>query len=241
MSILKRTFNIYCDESRVENLDSSYMIIGAIIIPRLQKFNIVNGIKQIRERHNFTYEIKWTKVRKRFSKFYKELVDYFIKTKEMQYRCIIVDKDILDYETYHDSDEELAFFKFYYFMLKAKLLPNCKYYIFLDKKPTRDKNRARSLYSYLEFHILLRKPGCSIEHLQAYESYDSELIQLADFFSGLVGFAVNDCVENKQKNEMKVELVGYLKSKMDIDDFEESTSLFEEKFNRFNWTGCEDA
>ena len=79
-----------------------------------------------------------------------------------------------------DNDKELAFYKFYYLLLKKKLENHNDYYIFLDRKPTRDKNRARSLQSFLESHILFNCVNTHIKHFQAYDSAENKLIQLVN-------------------------------------------------------------
>ena len=92
MDTLQGVFNIYCDESRVENVDSPKMVIGALIIPRADKDRLSAGIKALRNRYEFSYELKWTKTSVKFIDFYKEVLNYFVSEKAMYYRCIIVDK-----------------------------------------------------------------------------------------------------------------------------------------------------
>jgi hypothetical protein len=227
----KNVFNVYCDESRVENPDSAWMVIGALIIPRRLKDKIIGDIKVIRKKHPFPFEIKWTKTSSRFIEFYREIINYFISRQEMKFRCILVNKRELDYTKYHDDDRELAFFKFYYLMLKPKLLDYNHYYIFIDKKPTRDKNRARALHAFLDSHILLHKENCSIEHFQPYPSYENDLLQLADYFTGLTAYAVN----TSPNKSVKFRLAEYLRKKLGMTSFLTTSLLTEEKFNIFVW------
>lgn len=234
MEQFKQIFNVYCDESRVENPDSSKMVIGALIIPRSMKFKILEGIKNIKEKYGFVYELKWTKTNTRFGDFYKKLIDYFISQPEIRFRCIVVDKKKINYSQYHNDDPELAFFKFYYLMLRPKLLDYKDYFIFIDRKPTRDRNRARALHSYLESYILWYKQECSIKHLQAYSSEQNLLLQIADYFTGLVGYASNV----KMSKDIKSEIVNYFEEKLGR-KICEGSPLSEEKFNYFLWRGDE--
>jgi len=80
------SFNIYCDESRVENKDSEIMVIGALIIPRNEKRNIFKKLNQIFIRRHFNQELKWNKVGKKYIDFYKEVINYFINNKSLQFR-----------------------------------------------------------------------------------------------------------------------------------------------------------
>ena len=226
-------FNIYCDESRVENSDSKKMVIGALIIPRRLRGTIVNDIKNICRKYSFFWEIKWTKTNHKYIEFYKELTDYFVSQIAMNFRCIIVDKGNLDYVRYHDGDEELAFFKFYYLMLRQKLLDYNRYYIFLDRKPTRDKNRARALHAFLDSHTLLHKQDCSIEHFQAYPSHENVLLQLTDYLTGLVAYAVNV----SSSDSAKFCMTEHLRKKLQRKTFLVTSVFSESKFNIFVWEG----
>lgn len=229
-SIVKK-FNIYCDESRVENLDSRYMVIGALYVPRPLVGDIKKEIDKIYNSHNFFQELKWNKVGDKYLKFYENIIDYFLKNDSLHFRCIIVDKQKVQYEIFHDNDKELAFFKFYYLMLRSRLSDNNQYYVFLDKKPTRDKNRARSLKAFLDSYVLLHRNNCNIQHLQSYSSSENRLIQLTDFFTGLVAFA-----SNNPKSKYKSRVVGLLETKLGR-KVTRNTPLAEKKFNVFIWNG----
>lgn len=231
---MQNKLNIYCDESRVENTDSPKMVIGALFIPRDRKPDVEKKLKAIYKKHKFIRELKWVKTDKLFIDFYKAIIDYFVKESDLNYRCIVVDKDKVKLEEFHNNDPELAFFKFYYFMLRSKLLDQNDYYIFLDKKPTRDKNRARALKLFLDAYVLIHRSRCNIKHLQAYSSEENVFLQLADYFTGLVGFA---CNQRQKSKSVKAYIVDYLKSKLDRKKLCVSTPLTEEKFNVFVWEG----
>lgn len=231
---MNETYNIYCDESRVENIESKKMTIGALFIPRRKKKKIIRDIKAMFKDFNFAHELKWSKTGDKYFDLYKNIIDYFTESKNMQFRIIIVDKSKVAYEKYHNNDKELAFFKFYYLMLKPRLFDNSSYYIYLDKKPTRDKNIARALHSFLDSYILLRKNNCGIKHFQAYSSDQNILIQIADFFTGLFGYACNEDID---KHALKSKLIKYFMDKAKIKNLCASTPLNEDKCNIFVWKG----
>lgn len=231
---MQSNLNIYCDESRVENPDSSKMVIGALFVPRNQKPAIEKKIKAVYKKYNFTRELKWVKTDKLFVDFYKEIIDYFIEEAGLNYRCIVVDKTKVRFKEFHNNDPELAFFKFYYFMLRSKLLNQNKYYISIDKKPTRDKNRARALKSFLDTYVLIHRSRCNIKHLQAYSSKENVFLQLTDYLTGLVGFA---CNPRRKSKSVKAHMVNHLKSGLGEKSLCVSTPLAEEKFNVFVWEG----
>lgn len=228
----RQIFNIYCDETRVENPDSNNMVIGAIVIPRKEKDPIVEKIKKIQNNHSFAYEIKWTKVSEKYLPFYQEVIDHFSDSPILSYRCIIVDKKKVKLAEYHKDDPELAFFKFYYFMLKNRLVDGREYYIFLDKKPTRDKNIARALFHFLEGYAALRREECRIVHLQAYPSHENILLQLTDLITGIIGYEAN---KSDEKLTPKAKLASYLKQKLSKQSLIVTSRPWEEKFNVFCW------
>lgn len=188
----KQIFNIYCDETRVENSESRYMVIGALVVPRQEKDRIAEKIKKLKVKHKFHQEIKWNKVGDKFDEFYKQLIASFIKEKSLIFRAIIIDKSKIKLDIYHNNDEELAFFKFYYLLLRELLDDNSLYYIFLDKKPTRDKNRARALKAFLDSHVLYKRDQSQIQHFQAYDSSENVLMQLCDVLTGIIGYTNNE-------------------------------------------------
>lgn len=227
---LVNEINIYCDESGVENPDSRKMVIGCIFIPRDSKKKLTNEINKLKKKHAFHQELKWNKVGEKYQQFYKDLIDLFFSAPELTFRGIVVNKSIIKYDVYHENDEELAFFKFYYLMLKHKLSSYNNYFIFLDRKPTRDKNRARALKAFLDSHVLFYRNSCNIKHLQAYSSSENIQLQIADFFVGLLHSA-----NNSKKQSAKGEIVKYFSQNFDESYLVNGTPLSENKFNIFFW------
>jgi len=228
---MSEIYNIYCDESRVENLESRKMVIGAVFVSKKEKQRVVTELKSIFTKNDFNFELKWTKTSKRFFVFYRDIIDYFLQEQFLKFRCIVVDKGKINLKDFHKNDQELAFFKFYYLMLREKLKDGKEYYVFLDKKPTRDKNRVRALFFFLNSFALGKRSHCAIRHMQAYDSKEILLLQICDFLTGLVAYEANQ----KNKKGVKAEIVAYLKDKAEIKSFDKSTFWSEEKFNIFIW------
>src|SRR5690606_11695505 len=88
----KKTFNLYCDEScYLSNPVHPYLLLGYIGVPYNQLKTHKREIKELKAKHNFYSEVKWSKVS--FSKyaFYQELIEYFFPS-DLFFRAIIVDK-----------------------------------------------------------------------------------------------------------------------------------------------------
>lgn len=226
---MKQKFNIYCDESSVENPNLKYMVIGSLIIPRYLKNEIAQKIKAIYLKNKISKEIKWNRVDKKYFPFYKDLLELFITTDDLHFRCVVVDKSKIKYEL-HNFDKELAFFKFYYFLLRGKLENDGDYYIFLDKKPTRDRNRTRSLKSFLDSYTLFKHPASKIKHFQSYDSAENLFIQIADFLTGLFAYTYNYGSKNSVKGEISKLAIKHLNINLTT-----GSKLSEEKLNIFLW------
>jgi len=165
-----------------------------------------------------------------YQELYGDLIRYFLSANSISFRCIVVDKSRFNLEKFHDGDPELAFYKFYYLMLRPKLFAGSKYYMLLDKKPTSNRNRTGALHRFLQMYAS-HMTDCTIRHFQAYDSQDNVLIQLADFFTGLVGYDVNEGIQDSVKGEV----AQLMKKTFDRPSFMMSSTLREEKLNIFVW------
>jgi hypothetical protein len=58
-------------------------------------------------------------------------------------------KEHIDLEQYHSNNVDTALYKRYYFLLKDRLQSNINYYIFLDKRTTKEKNKLIELDKFL--------------------------------------------------------------------------------------------
>ena len=62
---------------------------------------------------------------------------------------IVVEKDKLDYQSFHNGDSELGFYKFYYEMLIKWLVKDNQYLILLDFKQNKGSDRYGELLNDL--------------------------------------------------------------------------------------------
>jgi len=218
-------FNIYCDESSIDNPNHQWMIIGALFIERSLAPVIKEKIKEIRQKHSINGELKWVKTSLLTIDFYKELFTYLFsfEPQKVTFRCIAIDKTKINYEKYHKQDKELAFYKFYYQLLKRRIKDDTHQYLFLDFRPSKNKNSVRRLGDFLG---LLTK---GIKHIQAYPSDQNVFIQVSDILTGAVAYSYNSKLEGKAKNE----LVGIIAKSIGKDSLKFCSPFWEEKFNIF--------
>ena len=116
-------FDVYCDECRPDLLSSRhpparYMVIGGVWLRTNDRQAFKDAIHTLRDRHRIGGEFKWQKISLSRLPFYQELVDWFIGQEEhLRFRCIAVEHDKVDLLRYHNNNQELGFYKFYYQML----------------------------------------------------------------------------------------------------------------------------
>lgn len=229
----QKVVNAYFDESRIDNPNSNFMVFGGLFVDRKYVREIRDGIKERLADHEFHAEIKWVKADKHKEATYKAVIDYILDLPAYKaaYTCIVVDKSKVDFERYHDGDAELAFYKFVYQLLKQRIQDNYKYYLIFDFKPNKTKNRLKVLRGFLSSTIYVDHANtATIKHMQGYDSKENVLLQLADLFTGAVGYAYNTLPKT---NQFKYELTQYIANKIGKTNLHFKSTRSEKKFNIF--------
>jgi hypothetical protein len=223
-------FEIYCDESRPEHFrDRSgdgdrYVLIGGLWIEAAQRHNYKIRIKQLREIHNVWGEFKWNRVSPSRQQFYLALVRLFFQ-EAMRFRCVVLPAKQLDAVRFHNADNELMFYKFYYQLLHHWILDFNSYRIFVDLKTNRLHNRIRTLERVLRNANLTAE----IQAVQALPSRQVDLLQLADVLLGAVGYHFHKQTTSEAKLAVLKEIEAHLGHPI------QPTSRREQKFNVFRF------
>jgi len=224
-------FEIYCDESRQElfrtrrKAQGVYVIIGGVWIEATKRTYYKDLIRQLRERHRVYGEFKWNRVSPSRLDFYLDLVHLFFR-EEMRFRCVVLARDEMDAVRFHEADEELMFYKFYYQLLHPWILDLNRYRIFVDMKTNRVPNRLRTLKRVLSNANLTSE----ILDVQALPSKEVDLIQLTDVLIGAVGYAFHNLKTSDAKRCVVGEIERFLPSHQI-----QPTWKGEEKFNIFRF------
>lgn len=196
MQHIKKTFNFYCDEStHLENDQHPYMIIGYVSTPyhNLKMHN--ENIRELKLKHFFKGELKWSALSKSQYPFYNELIDYFFSNSSLEFRAIIVDKRHLNHKAFNQSHADF-YDKMYYQLLNKKIHPEHTYNIYMDIKDTYSYLKAKSLKAYLQ------RDYSNIRNLQVIKSYESELMQLADVLIGALNYKLRGLNKVTAKNNI---------------------------------------
>ncbi len=204
-------FDVYCDESRPDLLSSGrpqarFMVIGSLWLATDDRQVFKDEIHALRDKHHVGGEFKWQKVSPSRSAFYNELVEWFCaKGDRLRFRCIAVEQQKINLMKFHNGDQELGFYKFYYEMLHQWILDFNEYAVFCDFK----RNRARDRLSVLMQCLGNTNLSSTIKSAQAVPSEESVLIQLTDVLTGAAASRLNGTLT---PGGAKESLVGHLEA-----------------------------
>jgi hypothetical protein len=223
-------FEVYCDECRPDLLSSQHpqarlMVIGSLWLRSDDRQEFKDAIHCLRDKHKIGGEFKWQKVSPSRVDFYQELVGWFSDQGErLRFRCIAVEQEKVNLLHFHNNDQELGFYKFYYQMLHHWILDFNEYAVFCDFKQNRLRNRL---------HILQRCLDCAnlsseIATVQAVRSEESVLIQLADVLTGAAAARLNGALQAGGAKEQVVHRLEH-----GVGHKIEQTRRGEQKFNVF--------
>ena len=187
-------FEVYCDESHPDLLGSKhppadFMVIGSLWLTAASRAAFKRDIHGLRDKHKIGGEFKWQKTSSESRQsFYHELVNWFFdQGDQLCFRCIAVEREQVNLVRYHESDQELGFYKFYYQLLHHWILDRNEYAVFCDFKSNRRRDRLQVLRRCLEASNLSSR----ILRVQAVRSKESVLLQLVDVLTGAVAATLN--------------------------------------------------
>ena len=141
MECSHKTYNIYCDEStHLENDGQPYMIYGYVSIPYNEMALAKKQIREIKQKHGYEGELKWTNISDKTFALYNEIVDYFFMT-NMKFRAVIVDKSEID-NTRAEYSYNDFYFRMYYKLLHHQM----------DMDSTYNVNSAILDFNFVKSH-----------------------------------------------------------------------------------------
>jgi hypothetical protein len=223
-------FDVYCDEARPDLFCSKkppvdYLVIGSLWSHREDRAGLKTAIHELRNRHKVGGEFKWQKVSPSRVAFYQDLIAlFFSEGDRLRFRCIAVNRTKVDLVKYHNSDQELGFYKFYYQLLHHWIEDFNQYEVFCDYKRNRDMRRLQVLHRCLCAANLSADIAC----VQAVRSEEVVLIQLVDVLTGAASAKLNGTLNTPSA---KTDLVTALESKLGRSI--QPTAKTAQKFNLF--------
>jgi hypothetical protein len=222
LQLMNKTFNIYCDEScHIENDHKPFMLLGCISSAYNQVKRHTERINNLKEKHHYFGEIKWSNVSGSQLQFYKELLDYFFDT-DLRFRTVIVAKQKINNNAF-EQDYDTFYYKMYYYLLNHKKNSEYAYNVYLDIKDTLSAHKVNKLKD-----ILNVKYGV-FRNVQNIRSHESILMQIADFLTGAISYNLND---SEKKVVAKKQIIEKIKLHCN-QDLSVSSNYGEKKMNLF--------
>ena len=223
--------NIYCDESRhTSDPSDPYFVIGGVTCPREKKKELVHKIHLLKSRHNTQGEFGWKRLSPNKKDFYWAILNLFIEEKNISFRCIVANRNLMDHDQYNNGDQELGFYKLYYQLLVHWLKPEHTYHIYLDWQHNKSQDRFSTLRDILR-RKLTGKAG--IKCLEPVGSQNIPMIGLADLLIGAVGYQWN----NRNASKVKFDFCQELGHRLKLKDLTNSTYSIKDKFDIFHFIG----
>ncbi len=206
-------FDVYCDEVRPDLFSSkappcTYLLIGSLWAHQEDRDRLKTAIHALRDKHKVGGEFKWQKLSPSRLGFYCDLVSlFFAEGDRLRFRCISVDRAKVDLIEYHENDQELGFYKFYYQLLHHWIHDFNDYSVFCDYKCNRDMRRLQVLQRCLARSNL----SANTSSIQAIRSEESVLIQMVDVLVGAASAKLNLSL---RPDSAKSKLVDFIESKL---------------------------
>lgn len=193
-------FSVFCDESSTRN--NRFLVIGGIWCPRSLENRFRTRLLAVKEQQRIWGEAKWGKVSSSYLDKYKAVVRVFFEFPEVFFRCIVIDKTIVNYRVYHNNDQILAFNKFYFYLLSRNTSADLSYWIYPDHQTDRQNDpfpELQEIVNNYHWGISRKRP---IRQIEPRSSHNEVIIQLADVFVGAVQGAWNQEIFRSAKIEL---------------------------------------
>lgn len=219
---------IYGDESSVNNSDLLYMWVWVLFCEKVDRSELRKKIILMKEEFNVRTELKRRKVNYSMIEFYKKIIDLFIES-NLKFYAIRIDKSSLDLKKFHNNSHDIALYKRYYFLLKDRLLNNNEYYIYLDKRTTKEKNKLSELNKFLDIEKQTQRKSFLIKNICEYKSESQIFIQLTDFLIWAICYKLNN---SGVQSWAKWDIVSHLEKKL-CKPIDQCSLPSDPKFNLF--------
>jgi hypothetical protein len=157
------------------------------------------------------------------------VLDYFFDDDDLHFRALIAAKDGLRHGDHGQTHDEW-YYKMLFEMLKVLLDPEKRFRVYFDYKDTHGSRRIAKLHEVLS-NSLYDFSREIVERVQLVRSHEVELMQLADFLIGAVGYVNRGLTQNPTK----AALVARMKERSKL-SLTRTTLLRAGKVNLLKWT-----
>lgn len=206
---------IFADES---NLNSRFMLIGGIWVDDITYNQVALECKNFKAQNGWepNSKLNWKNISNKTLPQYTKFIDIFFKY-NLKFNCIVIDRAKYNLKQNNLNDEELGFYIFYYLLLRNCSEKNIQYYIYLDRKNNREKNRLETMKQFLRRSRLkfsdygvYNDKGIDVKTVEFVNSDRYNLIQFSDLLMGAIGYHYNGKHLKPDASQNKCEFANYI-------------------------------
>lgn len=172
------------------------MVLGAMFVSEDVHAIIEGHFRAIRGNKLARATMKWEKVSDLYYREYRDSALLIARHGYMgrfEYHSMILDTSKFDHDTYNEGDEELGYYKFFFNLLKWRMRhEGCEYFVTMDRRTNRQKDRLMKLRSYLNDHLFTWWWYEPVREIVPRSCKDVLFLQLTDILTGAVAFHAND-------------------------------------------------
>jgi len=226
---------IACDESGIHG--SAHYGFGSLWLSWQRRGDFYADFHTIATRNRFREECKWSQAHQMYYlKFYDELIDYFFQKKWLAFHCLVVRKQMVRKEEYHQNDWDLARRKHYTMLLTAKMrdvldrFPNREheFRVYVDQIASRYA-KADEAMEVITNNVLNQRfrNSSPVTSVMTRDSKDTPAIQLCDLLLGAIMENWQQRATNSTKKAIRKTIARYI----GWQNLDSDTRPTERKFN----------
>ncbi len=217
---------VYIDESSHTN--HRYLVLGGIIAEIGDARTAADAILLARQPELPKGIMKWGKVSRAKLPAYKRAVDTFFELQQnmtLDFHSLVVDTTKQNHARYNQGSREVGFNKeVYQLAMKFGRLYRALLHIYPDRRTTNQPTEDLRLM----LNRGIKKKGDTrdwpFRRVQFREPEDSQLLQLADVFSGAIAWRLNGHHLSGKASPAKIALATHILQKAGIADVSRSTA-----------------
>lgn len=222
-----KNYYIYTDESGMHG--SKCYAFGSLWIPWERRGDLWRELNEIRDRHKFDSEIKWSKAGNNPG-FACAVVDWFFERKWMMFHGLIVPRDLVDMQHHANKDEAQR--KHFTMLIQNKIQRFAKtggkvYRLRVDNLPWRYEKSDEVVHKVANAQLKQQLGTPLIHDVTMCDSKKTPGIQIADLLLGAVASASQGDVSSSRKLRIRQRIAKHLGWK----DLDHDTEPTETKFN----------
>ena len=235
--------HIYCDESYTTG-GFRYMVYGGLILRDRDLKWFDDLMLAWRAKHKMDGELAWTSVSNFKYREYQSLIDFYIKHRHrdncLHFKAMVCDTQSADYVAFRKRNQEIGFYKLYYFFLRDKFLPYAKdidhsLYVVLDQRSTKYKLSDLRKFLNLAVRTEYNESINLVRGIEPRDSKKSQPLQLADVLMGAIGWAMNDMGDRPNAMRAKTDLAAYLASKLHVRSLKDRLGWHDPRFQKWEF------